>query len=528
MKTRRIVSLALVVMMAVSMAVIAQADENPSTWLSDKLVEITVMRDENPSQPIKLDSIKLQTIEELLNIRITVEAPPKANYDDKKQVLIATDDMPDIMLVSLDDVKRYARDDMFVNLSDYRDEMPNLFALLDSDESFAMLTVDGDFYHAPTLQRLNPDARRSGQLVNIRTDLLEKYNIATPTTFDELYDAIVAIQANEPGLVGITNRKGGSTTGTRKLLDCMAYPLGASSDMYYDEDLGGVWVYGPASENFKAVLTYLNKCYAAGVLDPDYATMTKDLWVEKLSSGQAICTMDNDGVVRNFNTALATVDAGYSLGVIPTLTNSLGQTRNFYYNENWLDQAWVISSSSENIDACVKFLDWCFSDQGADVNGYGKEGETFDYVDGVPTIKPELLAQYSGGANASYDIQSALGVGLLDIAPYCDTGCQNQMEVYMMGSDEAVAAFKALVQSIANDPGLRAPVVAPPLTEEQTERYNELHVAVENYVYQEIDKFITGQEPIENYDAVIANARTIGAEEMEQIYNDAWTAVLGD
>ncbi|MBN1777062.1 MAG: extracellular solute-binding protein [Clostridiales bacterium] len=528
MKTRRIFALTLVLVIAVSLITIAQADETPSTWLSDTLVEIHIMRDENPSQLIQLDNVKLQTIEELLNVRLVVEAPPKASYDDKKQILIATDDMPDIMLVSLDDVKRYARDDMFVNLSEHKDEMPNLFAHLESDPSFAMLTVDGSYYHAPTIQRLNPDARRSGQLVNIRTDLLAKYNLAVPTTFDELLTAIQTIQASEPGLIGMTNRKGGSTTGTRKLLDCMGYPLGAGSDMYYDEDLGGVWLYGPASENFKAVLAYLNKAYEAGVLDPDYATMTKDLWVEKLSSGQAICTMDNDGVVRNFNTALATVDPGYMLDVIPTLTNTLGQTRNFHYNEDWLDQAWVISSSSKITDVCIKFLDWCFSDQGADVNGYGKEGVTFDYVNGVPVIKRELLEEYGSGANASYDIQSAIGVGLLDIAPYCDTGAQNQMEIYMMGSDEAIAAFRALVQSIAADPGLRDPVLTPPLSAEQTERYNELHIAVQDYVYQEIDKYITGQEPIANYDAVIAHARSIGAEEMEQIYNDAWNAVLGE
>lgn len=46
-------------------------------------------------------------------------------------------------------------------------------------------------------------------------------------------------------------------------------------------------------------------------------------------------------------------------------------------------------------------------------------------------------------------------------------------------------------------------------------------------VYQEIDKYITGEEPIENYDQVIAAAREAGAAEMEEIYNAAWNAALG-
>lgn len=80
---------------------------------------------------------------------------------------------------------------------------------------------------------------------------------------------------------------------------------------------------------------------------------------------------------------------------------------------------------------------------------------------------------------------------------------------------------------INNDAGLRAPVIEPPLTAEQTERYKELLTRVEDMVYQEIDKYITGEEPIENYDQVIAAAREAGAAEMEEIYNAAWNAALG-
>lgn len=54
------------------------------------------------------------------------------------------------------------------------------------------------------------------------------------------------------------------------------------------------------------------------------------------------------------------------------------------------------------------------------------------------------------------------------------------------------------------------PVIEPPLTAEQTERYKELLTRVEDMVYQEIDKYITGEEPIENYDQVIAAAREAG------------------
>ena len=222
MKFTRLTALALALVMALSLVTVAQAEDKPSTWISDELVEIRIMRDENPNQPIKLDTIKLQTIEELLNVRLIVEAPPKASYSDKKSVLIATDDMPDIMYVDFADVRSYARDDMFVNLSEYKDQMPNLFGLLEGNEALSMYTIDGSFYSAPTLYRANPDAARSGPLVNFRMDLLEKYGLAVPTTWDELYEVMLAIKEKEPDLIGMTNRKSGNTTATLKLLDCMA------------------------------------------------------------------------------------------------------------------------------------------------------------------------------------------------------------------------------------------------------------------------------------------------------------------
>ena len=530
MKRKSILALILAAMMLMSVVSFADA-EDTSSYLSEELATLHVMRDENPNQPIKADTLKLQTIKELLNVELVIEAPPKSAYTEKKSVLIATDDMPDIMYVDFADVQTYARDGLFVNLSEHRDEMPHLFALLDANPSLAMATVDGQFYSAPTLYRTNPDATLSGQLVNFRTDLLEKYDLPTPTTWDELYDVMVAIKEKEPNLIGMTNRKAGNTTATRKLLDCVSFPLGSYSTMYRDPDLNSGWIYGPAHENFKEVLKYLNKLWNAGLLDPDYASMTKDLWTEKLSSGQAMCTIDNDGVVRNFNVALATLDPTWKIGVIPTLTNALGQTRNTSYANDRPGNAFVIPASSENIDLAIKFLDWCYSEEGTDVNNLGKEGVSYDVVDGAKVFKEEILAKYAAnGSNAIYDMSSELGIGLLEFTPRYDTTPDNQVALYLQGSDEAREAYREVTRSILNDPGLidvSTITTAPPLNAEQTERYNELLITVENIVWQEVDKYITGQEPIENYDKVIEAAKAAGATEMEEIYNTAWDAALG-
>ena len=122
-----------------------------------------------------------------------------------------------------------------------------------------------------------------------------------------------------------------------------------------------------------------------------------------------------------------------------------------------------------------------------------------------------------------YEIQSYLGVGLLDFTPYVDDHPGVQCRNYSL-SEEERAEKEATDEMIANDPGMREPVYEPSLSEEDTERYNELKSTVENIVSQEWDKYIMGLEPIENYREVIDQARAAGAEEMEQIYNNAYNA----
>jgi ABC-type glycerol-3-phosphate transport system substrate-binding protein len=181
-----------------------------------------------------------------------------------------------------------------------------------------------------------------------------------------------------------------------------------------------------------------------------------------------MCTIDNDGVVRNFNVALATIDPSFRFGVIPTLTNSLGQTRNTSYSNDRPANAFVIPASSENVDLAIKFLDWCYSEEGTDVNNLGKEGVSYDNVDGVKTFKEEILAKYAAnGSNAIYDMSSDLGIGLLEFTPRYDTTPDNQVALYLQGSDEAREAYREVTRAILNDPGLidvATITTAPPLT----------------------------------------------------------------
>jgi ABC-type glycerol-3-phosphate transport system substrate-binding protein len=493
----------------------------------DTLQEIHVMREENASQVIRNDSLVNQWLEKKQNIKIVIEAVPAASYEEKKKVLISTNNMPDVMKVSMSDVRQYAAEDMFVNLNDNRDKLLNFFAVYAKDPNLSKLSVNKVMYSFPVLRYASFYDGHDGQLPIIRTDLLKKHNLAIPKSFDELYNVLSVLKQNYPDKIPLVNRKGGSTSGTQKLLETMAYPLGSgyspSIGVYYDLDVdGGRYIYGPAHENFKVVLKDLNRFYNARLLDQDYATNTVDLWKEKMSSGKGLMYFDNSGFRYDFEAALRSIEPDARYNVIPTMTNSLGQTRNTIYDFNWPAQHYVVATSSKKIDVALAYFNWAYSEEGVKTKGYGILGETYEIVDGKPAIKTEILDQYikSGVNSPSYELQSRIGVGLLDFTPYVDIGA-GEMVKRRQQSPEDLQRLLDTETMCVNDKGLRNPNYDPPLTPEEARRANTLRVAVENVVLPEIDKYIMGIEPIEKYDTVIQRARSAGATELEEIYNKA-------
>ena len=61
-------------------------------------------------------------------------------------------------------------------------------------------------------------------------------------------------------------------------------------------------------------------------------------------------------------------------------------------------------------------------------------------------------------------------------------------------------------------------------TEDQQEVIDELWTPLEDYVKQMEAKFITGATPLSDYDAFVEELRKLGAEEVQQVYQDATAA----
>lgn len=497
----------------------ASAGGDSSGKLSSTERQVNVVLEENENQPIADYAPAQQQIFKETNIKLHFEVVSKSNYADKKKVLLATNNLPDIIRVSSSDINDYGSTGIFLPLNDYFNSMPEFTKLWKSTPDYQKTMLEGKLYGFPFICR-EETAFGAGPV--IRTDLLEKNNLKTPKTFDELLDVLTKLKKIYPDSSPWSVRKG-----TDKLLSIVAYMLGSGFDgysnftgIYYDKDKGK-YIYGPATEEFKQVLSYLNKAYKAGVLDKDYATTTQEQWTEKLTSGKSFFFIDNSGFSLNYTKDLQkTVPTGkFQLISIPT--NTYGQARAVSYATNFTGSYFAVSAKAKDPETIMKFMNWTYTKHGSNICNYGVPGVSFEEdASENPSFKKDYVSKFKDGKPTPYyAIYKDMGITKLNFAPW---GCNTKTQLEIMkdlgqwSKDE-----DAYWTTVEEDKAYQDPVINPPLTKSEASRVKELNTSLNTVLEQEYNKYIMGMKDISTYDEVIAKAKSMGATELEKIYNDA-------
>lgn len=495
------------------------ASADSSGKLVDKATTVRVLISDAATQPIKNYAPAQQAIFEKTNIKLDYEIVPFSSYDDKKNILLATNNWPDIAYVKPEDVATYSPTGIFQPLMQYVNEkdMPNFYKFWQKYPEMKKYLVDGELYVFPVIQR-EESANGFGPV--IRTDLLEKHNLKSPQTFDELLDVLAALKKVYPDSIPWTGRKG-----TIQLFKTTSYMLGSGYEqvgIYFDFDKDK-YVFGPASQEFKSVLSYLNKAYKMGVLDPDFATTTSEQMESKLSSGRSLFFLDNSGFGVNYTKALRKIpgNENATLQILPILENSFGTRRAVSYAKELPGRFYAVNASSKKIDEVVKIVDWLYGMEGSDISNYGKEGYSFTYnAKGEPEFMLEYVEQFRNATPSSYyAVYSDLGITKLNFTFYaCNTKTWFEIEKLLGNWDSISDEYWNIVD---NDKAYHSPVTNPGLSIEESERTADILIELNTYLAQQYNKYIMGLEPISNWDKVIAQCEKMGARDLERIYNEA-------
>lgn len=219
------------------------------------------------------------------NLNIDVEhhftASP-SNYDQKVSLAIASNDLPDAMIVGPVELKQMVEADQIADMTDvYHNYVsPAIKRIIESTGGLAMerVTFDGRIMAIPNVQ-LQADGVH---LLWIRQDWLDKLELEPPRTIEELEHVARAFTEQDPDDNGVADTIGLAGPDTRNKLN--ANFLQSTNNLYGFDGVfsafgayPGYWiegddgqpVYGSILPETKEALAQLREWYAEGLIDPE-------------------------------------------------------------------------------------------------------------------------------------------------------------------------------------------------------------------------------------------------------------------
>ncbi|SDD51692.1 putative aldouronate transport system substrate-binding protein [Paenibacillus sp. UNCCL117] len=238
--------------------------------------------------------------EEKLNIKFQhAFEVPQSGLEEKLNLLISSNDIPDFMFVTEGQFKILAESDMLEDMTKAYDSYasPLLKQVIDGfgPEMKKKVTYDGKLVGIPS----TVPAHDNDGVVWIRKDWLKNVGIDLPEVIrlDDLEKVARAFIEQDPDQNGKKDTFGIQSTSTfvtstigYNTLD-LIFTSYQSYPKTWRKDAGGQVVYGSILPETKTALGKLQQWYAEGLLDKEFGTVKPDQFAKDISAGKAGISM---------------------------------------------------------------------------------------------------------------------------------------------------------------------------------------------------------------------------------------------
>ena len=156
----------------------------------------------------------------------------------------------------------------------------------------------------------------------------------------------------------------------------------------------------------------------------------------------------------------------------------------------------------------AKYVDWFYTEEGVELVSWGKEGETYEVVDG----KKKFITDETGAqANTLY------GFGTYG------TFARMDPEAAVAFESEDIAETREMV--LEHTMPYLNPSQWLAFNEEESKVIEEYSTALMMYCQEMISKFLLGQEPLSKWDEFVATANGMGLDKLIEAYTSAYNRV---
>ncbi|WP_248924571.1 extracellular solute-binding protein [Paenibacillus hamazuiensis] len=453
----------------------------------------------------------------MTNIKVNFQLVPFENLTEKRNLALASGDYPDAFYsarVSAADLMKYGSQGTFVRLNDLIDKYaPNFKKLLDKypDLRKGLTMPDGGIYSFPSFYDPNFLPMLIGTPLWVKQEFLDKLGMKEPTTTEEFYQYLKAVKEKDPNGNGQADEIPYAGTGIGPLIEQLRGAWGFGNrglgHKFVDMDPGkpGELRFFRTDPRYKEVIEYVRKLYAEGLID-------KEIFTIKTSALYANGQKGIFGATINPNPLTQMNQPGYiGLGALK------GPYGDQMYAHLKVPMVWpgafVITDKNKYPEATVRWMDYFFGDEGATFYFMGLKGQTYkEAADGKLEYVEEITKNPNG-----LTMDQALAKYITWLGGSYPGYVQ---EKYFKGSEtlpESLAAGKK-----AQPHAIKEIWNSFNFTEEETEFMSTVGSDIHTYITEMEAKFITGAEPMTEWDKYVATVKKMGLDQYMKIYKQAY------
>ncbi|WP_254846833.1 extracellular solute-binding protein [Oceanobacillus sojae] len=465
------------------------------------------------------DVLLLNEYEEMTNMDITWNMVPADGLEEKRNLALASGDLPDVFYAAnlpVSDVQKYGGQGTFIPLNDLIEEYaPNIKKVLDENPDIrkGITFPDGNIYSIPTVYSPDFSSLLIGAKGWVNGDWLEQLDMDNPETTDEFYEYLKAVKETDLNGNGKNDEIPlSSVAEMSRIIHWISGAFGVQNRgqlhtlIDSNPDSGDLRFY-PIDDQYKEMLTYLNKLYEEELIEQNIYSLEVDQHLANAAD-------DLYGAVQFYNpmelygnevggqfipgNALEGPDGTKMYTGITSPVLSLG---NF-----------LITSENENPEAALRWIDYFWSEEGQKMFFMGIEGVTYEETEEGPKLTEEItdnpdgltltqaLAEYiiNPGGNHPVIITDDFFTGS-ENAP-TDVEAAEQLEPYLI--EEIWPAFT--------------------YTAEENDRIAVLETDLQKYVEEMQASFITGENDFAEWDAYVETVKNMGYDEYMEIQQAAY------